>query len=144
MLRPAIEEGCRSAGRTLADIDLVGGGVTLVGKDEAEIESKKKAMKEFIAFFASTRSYHAVLAAHGWEDIGLQLRRMSLEGRGWDKMGELITDEMLEEFVVVATYDEMVPRIRARWDGVCTTLSLPHDLPVPAERLQAMVEEMKE
>ena len=144
VLRPAIEEGCRSAGRTLADIDLVGGGVTLVGKDEAEIESKKKAMKEFIAFFASTRSYHAVLAAHGWEDIGLQLRRMSLEGRGWDKMGELITDEMLEEFVVVATYDEMVPRIRARWDGVCTTLSLPHDLPVPAERLQAMVEEMKE
>lgn len=58
-------------------------------------------------------------------------------------MGELITDEMLEEFVVVATYDEMVPRIRARWDGVCTTLCLPYDLPVPAERLQAMVAEMK-
>ncbi|MBP6104900.1 MAG: TIGR03617 family F420-dependent LLM class oxidoreductase [Steroidobacteraceae bacterium] len=143
VLRPAIEEGCRSAGRTLSDIDLVGGGVILTGEDEAEIESKKKAMREFIAFFGSTRSYHAVFAAHGWQDIGEQLHRMSLEGNSWEKMGELITDDMIGEFAVVATYDELVPSLRARWDGVCTTLSLPYHLPVPRERLQAMVAAMK-
>lgn len=143
VLLPAIEEGCHSAGRKLADIDLVGGGVILTGKDGAEIESKKKAMKEFIAFFGSTRSYHGVFAAHGWEDIGLQLHRMSLENRSWEKMGELITDGMLEEFAVVATYGELVPKLKARWDGVCTTIGLPHHLPVPGEQLQAMVKELK-
>ena len=144
VLRPAIEEGCRSAGRALADIDLVGGGVLLVGDDEAEIEVKKKAMREFIAFFGSTRSYHAVFATHGWEEIALRLHQMSLEGRSWERMGELITDEMIDEFAVVATYDELVPKLKARWDGVCTTLNFPHHLPLPAERLRAMIEEMKE
>lgn len=143
VLLPAIEEGCRSAGRTLSDIDLVGGGVALVGKDEAEIDSKRQAMREFIAFFGSTRSYHAVFAAHGWEEIGLQLHRMSLEGQNREKMSELITDDMIEEFAAVATYDEMVPKIKARWEGVCTTLSLPYHLDVPSEQLRTMVTEMK-
>ncbi|WP_066918802.1 TIGR03617 family F420-dependent LLM class oxidoreductase [Steroidobacter denitrificans] len=143
VLLPAIESGCKSAGRTLADIDLVGGGVTLTGKDAAEIEAKKKTMREFIAFFGSTRSYHGVFAVHGWEDLGLRLHQMSLEGNHWEKMGELITDDMIEEFAIVATYDELVPKLKAQWDGLCTTLSLPYHLPVPQEQLQSMVAELQ-
>lgn len=143
VLLPAIEEGCRAAGRQLSDIDLVGGGVSLVGKDEAEIESRKKEMREFIAFFGSTRSYHSVFETHGWEEIALELHHMSVKGNNWEKMGELIPDDMLEEFAVVATYDDMVPKIKQRWEGVCTTLSLPYYLPVPKEQLQTMIAEMK-
>ncbi len=143
VLLPAIEEGCHKAGRKLSDIDLVGGGPTLVGKDEAEIESKRKTMKEFIAFFGSTRSYHSVFEAHGWRDIGLELHRMSMEGDKWEKMGELITDDMVEEFAIVATYDDMISKVKQRWEGVCTTLSLPYYLPVPEEQLRAMIAELK-
>ena len=143
VLLPAIEEGCRKAGRKLSDIDLVGGGITLVGKDEAEIEAKKKEVKDLIAFFGSTPAYHPVFEAHGWKDLGLELNRLSREGDKWEMMGDLITDDVVEEFAVVATYDDMVPKIKQRWNGVCTTLLLPHHLPVPKEQLQALIAEMK-
>lgn len=143
VLLPAIEEGCRKAGRKLSDIDIVGGGIVLAGKDEAEIEKRKKEVKELISFFGSTPTYHPVFEAHGWKDIGLELHRLSREGNNWEKMHELITDDMVNEFAVVATYDELVPKIKQRWEGVCTTLKLPYHLPVPREQMQALIAEMR-
>ena len=47
-----------------------------------------------IAFYASTRTYEPVLAAHGWQDLTPRLHRKSVEG-DWAGMAALITDEML-------------------------------------------------
>jgi hypothetical protein len=52
----------------------------------------------------------------------MQLHRLSMEGK-WGEMIELISDDMLEEFAVVGTFDEIIPKIRERFSGVATTLN---------------------
>ena len=42
-----------------------------------------------------------MLELHGWGDLQTELNTMSKQG-GWDEMGELIDDEMLDAFAVVA------------------------------------------
>ena len=141
---PNIEEGARKAGRQLADIDIVGGSFLVTGKDEEEVEKAKAPVKQQIAFYGSTRSYHPVLECHGWGETGMRLYRLSMEGK-WAEMANEITDEMLDEFAVVGTYDEIVPKIRERYFGVVSTLDFGFAIQTPeqAERLHWMVQELK-
>jgi alkanesulfonate monooxygenase SsuD/methylene tetrahydromethanopterin reductase-like flavin-dependent oxidoreductase (luciferase family) len=120
---PAIEAGAGRAGRRLSDIDVVGTPFIITGATKAEVEAAKPAVKQHIAFYASTRTYHAVLEHHGWREAGQQLHVLSIEGR-WGEMGGLITDEMLAEFATTGTYDEIAPKLRERWGGVCSTVFL--------------------
>ena len=123
VVRPAIEAGAGKAGRQLSDIDIVGAPFLAIGRDAKEIEAAKTALKQRIAFYASTRSYHAVLQHHGWGDVGLQLHKLSVEGK-WQEMAGLITDAMLQEFAIIGTYDELAPQLKARCSGIFSTLLL--------------------
>lgn len=144
VILPSIEEGTRKAGRKLADIDIVGGGFLVAGKDDEEIEKAKAPVKQQIAFYGSTRTYLPVLECHGWGEVGMRLYRLSMEGK-WADMASEITDEMLDEFAVVGTYDEIVPKIKERYFGVVTTLDFGFAIQSSeqAERLRWMVQELK-
>jgi probable F420-dependent oxidoreductase len=123
VLLPNIEAGARKAGRVLSEIDIVGSPHLAVGKDEAELEVAKAAVKQRVAFYASTRTYHSVLEFHGWGEVGKALHQLSLEGK-WREMPGLISDEMLEEFAIVAIGDELAPRLRERTQGLFNTILL--------------------
>ena len=141
---PSIEEGAQKAGRKLADIDIVGGGFLVTGANEEEVERAKPPVKQQIAFYGSTRSYLPVMECHGWGEVGMRLHRLSMEGR-WTEMASEITDEMLDEFAVVGTYDEVVPKIKERYFGVVTTLDFGFAIQSTeqAERLRWMVQELR-
>ena len=141
---PSIEEGVKKAGRELADIDIVGGSFLVTGNTEEEVEKAKAPVKQQIAFYGSTRSYHPVLECHGWGETGMRLYRLSIEGK-WAEMASEITDEMLDEFAIVGTYDEVVSKIRERYFGVVSTLDFGFAIQTPeqAERLRWMVQELK-
>lgn len=141
---PAIEDGAKKAGRKLEDIDLVGGSFVIAGKTEEEVERAKAPVRQQLAFYASTRVYHPVLEVHGWQDAGQQLFRLSMEGK-WPEMGALITDEMLEEFAVIGTYDQLVSKLKARYSGVVTTLDFGFGVrsPEQAEILADLVRDLK-
>jgi len=141
---PSIEEGVKKAGRELADIDIVGGSFLVTGNTEEEVEKAKAPVKQQIAFYGSTRSYLPVLECHGWGETGMRLHRLSIEGK-WAEMASEITDEMLDEFAVVGTYDEIVPKIRERYFGVVSTLDFGFAIQTPeqAERLHWMVQDLK-
>ncbi len=123
VILPEIEAGARKAGRRLSDIDVAGIPFMVTGRNEAEVEAAKRAVKLHIAFYASTRTYHAVLEFHGWGDVGRKLHRLSLEGK-WPEMGGLISDEMLQEFAIVGTYDQVAPKLKERWGGIFSTIFL--------------------
>jgi alkanesulfonate monooxygenase SsuD/methylene tetrahydromethanopterin reductase-like flavin-dependent oxidoreductase (luciferase family) len=144
VILPAIEEGAKKAGRSLSDIDIVGGSFIVTGENEEEVEKAKAPVKQQIAFYGSTRAYFPVLEIHGWQEVGQQLFRLSMEGR-WQEMANLITDEMLEEFAIVGTYDELVPKIKERYAGVVTTLDFGFGIrgPEQQERLRWLVQELK-
>jgi probable F420-dependent oxidoreductase len=141
---PAIEEGAKKAGRQVSEIDIVGSPFLVTGRDEAELEAAKRGTKQQIAFYSSTRTYHAVLEHHGWGEVGRKLHEMSLQGQ-WGEMAPLISDEMLDAFAVVAPLDDLVPRVRERWGGVLDTLFL--GLPPAAQedesQLRSIIEALR-
>ncbi len=137
---PAIAAGAASTGRTLADVNVIGAPFLATGATEADVEKAKKALKQHVAFYASTRTYHTVLAYHGWEAIGAELHRLSRAGK-WQELPTLISDDMLAEWAVIATHDRLAEEVRRRCDGIFSTvlLDLPHDLAADHERVRDVV-----
>jgi probable F420-dependent oxidoreductase len=123
VILPAVAEGAAKSGRDMTAFDLIGAPFMALGRNEEELEQSKNALRKQIAFYASTRSYHTVLAHHGWDDLGMQLHGMSVAGK-WDEMPALISDDMLEEWAVITTYDKLAEAIRAKADGLFNTVTL--------------------
>ncbi len=123
---PAIESGAKIAGRPLSDIDVIGAPFLAIAADEAGIDAAKQALKQHIAFYASTPTYHAVLEFHGWEGVGRELHRLSRES-GWREMPKQITDEMLEEWAIIGTCDELADKLKERCSGIFSTVLLDLD-----------------
>jgi len=138
VLLPAIAEGAARAGRDAADFELIGAPFLALGRDEQELQQAKDALRQQIAFYASTRSYHAVLAFHGWEDTGLALHRLSLAGK-WTEMPALISDAMLDEWAVVARCEDFAQKLRTLAQGLFRTVLI--DLPARARADTTFVSE---
>ncbi len=126
VVAPALAEGAAAGGRDLDALDLIGAPFLAVGDTDEELEEARTAVRQHVAFYASTRTYHAVLDHHGWTDIGLELHELSKAGR-WAEMAARITDDMLEEWAVVATSDQLADRLAERCGGLFSTVLL--DLP---------------
>src|SRR5262245_3461617 len=117
VVRPQVAAGAERAGRTLADVVLASGVFVVTGENEAAFENMRRMAREQIAFYASTPTYRVVMAAHGWQDAGEQLSRLATMKR-WDKMGAVITDDMLDVFAVQAPPDQLGRALRERYEGV--------------------------
>ncbi len=130
VVRPAVEAGAAAAGRSIDDIDVIGAPFLAIAEDEEGVAKVRQMLKQHIAFYCSTRTYHAVLEFHGWIDIGLELHRMSKEGR-WKEMPELIGDEMLDEWAISGTRDDLAAMLGQRCGDLYSTVLL--DIP-PALR----------
>lgn len=110
---PAMTKGAESAGRSVDDVVRASSVFVATGHTDSEIEQSMGPIRQQIAFYASTPSYRAVLDASGW-DIGDELHAMSRRGE-WDKMPDLISDEMLAEVGIVAPVDRVAAAIRERY-----------------------------
>ena len=117
IVKPNIAEGARRAGRDPADLSVVGGGFIVTGPNQAAIKAMDAETRRRIAFYSSTRTYFPVLVCHGFEDIGRQLHRLSLEGK-WEEMGALVPDEMLDAFAIIGEYDEIPGMFKERYGGL--------------------------
>jgi probable F420-dependent oxidoreductase len=121
VLIPAVHEGARRAGKNPADLQIRGGGMLATGRNEEEVEAARKVVKRRISFYGSTRSYSNVMKLHGWDDEAALLHRLSVEGK-WEDMVDVVTDEMVEEFAVVGTWDEIASEMRATYAGINTQI----------------------
>ena len=119
---PALERGAARAGKTLADIEISGPAFIVTGTDEESMERSRAGTRQQIAFYASTPAYQGVLDLHGWGDLQPELTQMSKAGK-WVEMGDLIDDEMLETFAVIAEPDRIAAAFTARFGDVVDRLS---------------------
>lgn len=117
VLIPAVEKGLAKSGRERSKFEVTGGGFVVTGKDWDAVERNKAKVKQQIAFYGSTRTYQPVLEHHGWQDVGDKLHEFSVTNK-WAEMPNLITDEMLNEFAVVAPYDQVAEKMRERYTGI--------------------------
>lgn len=123
VILPAVAEGAARAGRPLSGFDLVGAPFMATGRDPADLAGSKEELRQQIAFYGATRAFHPVFVHHGWADTANELHRLSLAGR-WQDMGGLITDDMLDEWAITATHDELPDAILAKADGLFGTVVL--------------------
>jgi probable F420-dependent oxidoreductase len=123
VIRPAIEEGCRKSGRDISEIDIVANPFCITGENEGEVAEARTLIRRHMSFYAATKTYFAVLEHHGWLDTGENLVRLSREGR-WDDMEGMISDEMLDQLAITATFDDLPEAIAARYGGLVTSVNL--------------------
>jgi len=116
-VHPAVAEGLRRAGRSRLDFTFRASTMVALGDTEEELERSRQAVKQQIAFYASTRTYQPVLAAHGLQELAPRLHARSLAG-DWTGMAALISDEMLDLFAVSGRLETVGARIRERYAGL--------------------------
>ncbi|MFZ3210631.1 MAG: TIGR03617 family F420-dependent LLM class oxidoreductase [Terriglobales bacterium] len=144
-VHPAVEEGLRASGRSRQDFAYATASFVVVGDTERERAQNAEAVKQQIAFYASTRTYEPVLAAHGWEGTAQELHEKSLEG-DWAGMTRLITDEMLDTIAVSGTYETIGRKLRERYAGLLDRITLyqPYETSADPSRLAALVTQFKD
>jgi probable F420-dependent oxidoreductase len=118
---PNIELGLAKSGRTRRDLTLGTTAFIIAGHDRDEIERARGAVRQQIAFYASTRTYAGVLEAHGWGDTCYRLNEKAAQG-DWTGMASLITDEMLQVYAVEGTYDDIPDLLKKKYHGVLDRL----------------------
>jgi hypothetical protein len=143
VLLPNVAIGLERSGRTWDDIEISGGGLTVFGEDDADIERQLDRLRQPISFYGSTRSYHEVFAIHGWRELGEQLHALSLRGE-WQKMRAIIPEEVLRGFAQVSTYEKL-PRFidQHREYASRVSFTMPTDSPGERERFAHVLREVQ-
>ncbi len=113
-LRPDLAAGAARAGRDAADIDLIIPVFACPGDTPEERAPYVEVARRQIAFYGSTPNYAFQFDDLGFEGTTGRIRAKMKAGE-LDTMGELITDEMLEHFALVAPWDEMADRLLDRY-----------------------------
>jgi probable F420-dependent oxidoreductase len=125
---PALEKGFAKAGRTIDGFEITAPAFIVARDTEEEIAEGVAFVRQQIAFYGSTPAYRPVLELHGWGDLQEELMAMTKRGE-WDRMGELIDDDVLHTFAVVGTPEDAIAELNRRYGDICTriTLTLPED-----------------
>ena len=139
---PALARGAAKAGRSLSDIEISGPAFVVTGNDEASMAASVTGTKQQIAFYGSTPAYKGVLELHGWDGLQEDLNKMSKEGK-WKEMGELITDDILDTFAVVAEPEKLAEGIHSRYGDIVQRLSFYPPYASDPDRWRGVMDDLK-
>lgn len=117
VLLPAIEEGLQKNGRKRKDIT-----VSMTPFVATTPEEQGFARMQ-IAFYASTPSYKPVMDLHGWGETAEKLSGFAAKAE-WAEMPMLITDEMLGEFCLITTQENLASDLKKKYNGIADRLTL--------------------
>ncbi len=128
VIDPAVSKGAAKAGRKRSEVAVAASVFAAVGESEREVQEVREAYRGQLAFYASTRSYRKVMELHGWGDACDRLHELSARGE-WARMPAEVNDEMMGEFVVEGSWDEMGGVLRKRYGALVdrVRLYLPFD-----------------
>ena len=138
---PALEEGLATAGRTRDQVAVTLPGLVVSGRTGAELAEAAAAVKATIAFYGSTPAYRPVLELHGWEALADELHALSVSRREdkWTAMRDLVDDEVLAAFAVVAEPGDVAAEVHRRFDGLVDRFSVYASYPAPPDLWDPLV-----
>ena len=139
---PALARG--AAGRPGSPaLEIVDSTFVVTGRTEEELAESTRSVRRQLAFYGSTPAYRPVLDLHGWGDLGDELNRLSRSRSAdrWTAMAELVDDEVLHTFAVVAEPSAVAARLAERGAGVVTRYAVNGvGMPTPEVLLQIATE----
>jgi probable F420-dependent oxidoreductase len=129
---PTLTEGMARSGRSRGDVAVSYLGFVATGRTEEDLEQAKRAVRDQIAFYGSTPAYRRVLDLHGWGDLHAELHALSRSDahERYRRMGDLIDDQILAEFAIVAEPDAVAKEVLARFSGLVDRFTF--DAPYPS------------
>ena len=116
VVRPAIDEGARSRGARVEDVELVTDCFVVRGATEAERLRSEHAVRRQVAIYASTPSYRGFLEFQGYPELGKKLSALMREGR-IEEMPALVDDGLLSAVAISEAGGDLAGQIRARYAG---------------------------
>jgi probable F420-dependent oxidoreductase len=123
---PEIEKGLQKGGRTRKDITLASSIFIITGDTPEERARSREGVRQQIAFYASTPTYHPVFELHGWQDAAVELSRLAARGK-WGEMPKLVSDEMLAVFAAEGSFAELPAMLKTRYDGLLDRIAYYHE-----------------
>ncbi|QXC62964.1 TIGR03617 family F420-dependent LLM class oxidoreductase [Aquihabitans sp. G128] len=139
---PRIRDGLAEAGRTEADLTLVGQAVVACSSDPAKQADLDTACRWLVGFYGSTPAYAAVLETEGKAALHPELRRLSREGR-WDEMAALVDDDLLDAVVLRGDPAVVGARLRERFGPFADRVALSTPGGIADEDLAALAAEVR-
>lgn len=121
---PRLQAGFDKAGRDGADFKFVLAPLSATGSNDELVAAQWEKQRSLLGFLFSTPAYWPSLELFGWQDKGQQLLDMTRAG-DWQKMPEIVNDEMLEKFVPRGTYDTIANEYKARYAGLTRRITFP-------------------
>jgi probable F420-dependent oxidoreductase len=117
-----IETGLSKAGRHRKSIEL-SSSVFVIPTDDAQQAAKYESeIRQQISFYASTPVYRPVFEMEGWGEEADRLKFLAARGR-WEEMAPLVTDEMLDRFVLRGTWAELPAKMLKKYSGLLDRVS---------------------
>jgi probable F420-dependent oxidoreductase len=144
VMLPAIRKGAAKAGRKAAEVAVCMKPLVATAPDEEKLQVKIRDIRARVAFYASTPGYRPVFDTHGLGALAADLSVLSKQQR-WEEMPPLISDDILNMFAVVGTYDQIVQRLREKYENIATHVefSIPVQTEKDREQLQKLVTDLR-
>jgi len=130
VVRPAIDAGAKTRGKSVDDLCLFAPVFAVLGDTEPERLKAEAPVRQQVAFYASTPNYRALLEYHGFDALGKELSQLMRQG-DIAAMTSLVPDKLLAEVAVSAKQSELPALLRKRYAGLLQRVAL-YD-PVPAD-----------
>lgn len=113
---PELAAGAARAGRDPAELTVIVPAFLAVGDTDEEQHRWRETARMQVAFYGSTPNYSFVFDQVGHEGTTARLRERQKAG-DIAGMAALISDDLLDHFVVTATWDGVATAIRDRYEG---------------------------
>jgi probable F420-dependent oxidoreductase len=122
---PALDDGLRRASRQRDEVVVSYLGFVVTGRDDQEFAVASRRVRERIGFYASTPAYRGVMDLHGWSDVQQELVALVRGERQdkWERIGDCISDEMLDTFAIVAEPRAVANEVWRRFGGLVDRFS---------------------
>jgi probable F420-dependent oxidoreductase len=114
---PAVREGLERAGRDRSTFVVHCPGMVVVTAEEGPTDAQLRQVRAQIAFYGSTPAYADVLRFHGWSALYEALHQLSVtdDPQRWERMTELVDDEVLAAFGVIGPLREVCKELASRY-----------------------------
>lgn len=144
VMLPAVRAGAQKTGRSLANFNVSMKPLVAAAANEAELQPKIRDARARIAFYASTPAYRAAFDHLGLNDLADEAKLLS-RAQDWEALPKMISDDVLDKFAVIGTYDVVGKKLVERFGKVVThsEFSIPVRNEAEREALAGLVKDIR-
>ena len=142
---PAAKKGAAKAERDFAGFTMCAMPLVATAGTRTGLAERIRDARARVAFYASTPAYLLAFESEGYGEVARILQGHARAQR-WAEMADLVSDEMLDAYAVIGTYDEIAAKLPARYASLATSLefAIPLSKPEDEAALRGLTDSLRE